>query len=655
MLYVFNKDDEVLEILQEDDFFNDSFKQQINGEWIYSFHVDKKYSNIVKENKIGFFDEENRFQLFIIDDTEEVFNYSKKYDLLVTCLHDFYNLRYNIIEDRRIINGSARQALEKCLEGTSYFVGEVAELGLNNINFYFTSSLAGINEIINAYGGELDFRIELNENKTSIGKKYIDIKYRLGEDTGLRFTFDLNLEEVKKKEYGDIITVLYGRGSSLESGEGHSRKLDFADIEWKVPNNPINKPIGQKYIENIEAIKKYGRKAGIFENGNIKTPEELISATYEKLQECGKPKVSYTASIKDLSNIIENEHLKIRLGDSIIILDEEYNLLIEARIIEQIYSISNPRESKIITLGNFLKGASDIDDSSKINDRLDKIESKPNDIKDSNFPDTLPVTPTLRAKEGFAVIALEWTCDSKPYYLYELYASRIENFNPDLSNLIFKGQANYFIHEVKPEQTWYYRIRVINTHNKVTPFSNQVSGYTFKVADGTEYFESAAIKDALIGELRLDRGWVGEFDATLIRVGTLQSKDGKVSINLDNGIFTLTNDSGQVIIDGEHNIHKIIKEGTTTINFRGKSITKTVAHNLGYRPAMSAYQMGANGTDEFTALPALTWSDNDGITAIIRARCDSKNLYFDFNVKNNYQIDNLDIKIKYFLYKEVAF
>ncbi|MBS6503871.1 MAG: phage tail protein [Clostridium sp.] len=655
MIFILNKNDEVIEVLQEEDFFNDEYKQQINGEWIYSFHIDKKSNNIVKDNKVGFFDEDNNFQLFIIDDTEEVFNYSKKYDLLISCLHDFYDLRFNVIEDKKVVNGSAREALEKCLEGTSYFVGEVASLGNKNINFYFTSSLAGINEIIKTYGGELNFRIELNENKTAIDKKYVDIKYRLGEDTGLRFTFDLNLQEVKKKEYGDIITVLYGRGSSLESGEGYSRKLDFADIEWRTPNNPVNKPRGQKYIENVEAIKKYGRKAGIFEDGNIKTPEELIASTYEKLKEYENPKVTYVASIEDLSNILGNEHLKVRLGDSIIILDEEYHLLIEARIVEQKYSISNPKESKIITLGNFLRGISDSDNSNEINDRLDKIESKPNDIKDNNFPDTLPVTPTLRAKEGFAVIALEWTCDSKPYYLYELYASRSENFNPDLSNLIFKGQANYFIHEVKPEQTWYYRVRVVNTHNKVTPFSNQVSGTTFKVADGTEYFESAAIKDALIGELRLDRGWVGEFDATLIKVGTLSSKDGKVRINLDNGVFTLTNDNGQVIIDGKHNIHKIIKEGIATINFRGDSITKTVTHNLGYRPAMSAYQMGANGTDEFTTLPALTWSESDGVVAIIRARCDSKNIYFDFNVKSNHKISNLDIKIKYFLYKEVAF
>lgn len=526
MLFILNKNDQVIEILQDEDFSDDEYKQQINGEWIYTFHIDKINKNIVKENKVGFFDEDGKFQLFIIDDTEEVFNYSKKYDVLVSCLHDFYDLRFSVIEDKRVINGSARQALEKCLEGTSYSVGEVSALGNKNINFYFTNSLAGINEIIKTYGGEVYFRLELNENKTAISKKYVDIKYSLGEDTGLRFTFDLNLEEVKKKEHGDIFTVLYGRGSSLESGDGYSRKIDFADVEWSTPNNPVNKPIGQKYIENVEAIKRYGRKEGIFEENNIKDPEELLNATYEKLKECERSKVTYTVSVEDLSNILGYEHLKVKLGDSIIILDEEYNLLIEARIIEQRYSRNLNNSKKIIVLGNFIKGFSDSDSNSQIVDRLDKLESKPNDVTDKNFPNTLPSVPVVTTIAGFAVIELSWTYENKAYYTYEVYGSKIENFTPNFSNLIFKGNVSTFLHEVKPQETWYYRVRAINTHNKATEFSMQVSASTFKIADGTEYFESAAIKDALIGTLRLDRAWFGQLKGNKIDAREMSVTDG---------------------------------------------------------------------------------------------------------------------------------
>ncbi len=464
--------------------------------------------------------------------------------MLVSCLHDFYDLRFSIIEDKRVVNGSARQALEKCLEGTSYSVGSIAELGNANINFYYTNSLAGINEIIKTYGGEVYFRIELNENKTAIARKYVDIKYSLGEDTGLRFTFDLNLEEVKKKEHGDIFTVLYGRGSSLESGDGYSRKIDFSDIEWRTPTNPINKPRGQKYIENTEAIKKYGRKEGIFEDNNIKDPEELLKVTYEKLKEYKNHKVTYTVTVEDLSNILGLEHLKVKLGDTIIIVDEEFNILVEARIIEQRYPISKDNKSKQLILGNFIKGMSDTDNNSNISDRLDKIESKSNNVGDKNFPDTLPSVPVVSTIAGFSVVEVSWTYENKLYYTYEVYGSKVQNFTSNFSNLIFKGQASAFLHEVKPQETWYYKVRAINTHGKATEFSRQVSASTFKIADGTEYFESAAIKDALIGTLRLDRAWFGQLKGNKIDAREMSVTDG-------NGVRTVyISDRGTIELVG---------------------------------------------------------------------------------------------------------
>ena len=130
------------------------------------------------------------------------------------------------------------------------------------------------------------------------------------------------------------------------------------------------------------------------------------------------------------------------------------------------------------------------------------------------------------------------------------------------------------------------------------------------------------------------------------------SKDG---LKINNGHFQLQNGNNVVIIDGNHNIHKIISEGTAQINFEGENKTITINHNLGYKPAFSSYQSGANGVDEYTALPALTWNDGSGIVAIIRSRCDSNNLYFDFMKKSDYTIQSITIYIKYFIYKEVAF
>ena len=266
--------------------------------------------------------------------------------------------------------------------------------------------------------------------------------------------------------------------------------------------------------------------------------------------------------------------------------------------------------------------------------KYDVIAQKTNEIKLSNYIET----KSLSIKQ--IVDRLE-SVDSTD--------SILQQAKNNATALIKSGLKNSHV-IVRENEILIMDTKDINTAIKVWRWNSGGLGYS-----GTGYYGTYGTAITQDGQIVADFIKTGILDASLIRTGTITSKDGSISINLDNGVFTLTNSKGQVIIDGEHNIHKIIKEGIATINFRGDSITKTVTHNLGYRPAMSAYQMGANGTDEFTTLPALTWSESDGVVAIIRARCDSKNIYFDFNVKSNHKISNLDIKIKYFLYKEVAF
>ena len=155
------------------------------------------------------------------------------------------------------------------------------------------------------------------------------------------------------------------------------------------------------------------------------------------------------------------------------------------------------------------------------------------EIDDDKFPDALPDVPIIEAEGLFGSVIISWTYESKSYYEYELYASKLESFNPDASNLIFRGKASSYHHQVKPSETWYYRARAINTHGRTTDFSSQVKASTLKIEDGTEYFEKAAIADALIGELRLDRGWVGQLRGNWIDAKQLSVTDGNGKRTLD--------------------------------------------------------------------------------------------------------------------------
>lgn len=545
MLYVFTKNEEYILNIADFEFENDNHVREINGKWTFEFETSIDYlPYLSKSTKVGFYDKNHRFQLFFIDEEPNIDYLTQKIN--VYCLNICFELSTNIIEDKRLQNGSALDAMKKALEGSAWEVGNVANLGTQNINFYDINRMDALKEIVKKYGGELDFRIELDNTATHIAHKYVDLPAHLGEETGLRWSFDVNLESASRKDVSETFcNVLYGRGGSLESGDGYTRKIKFKDIEWHKPDNPIDKPLGQSYIEDQDSINKYGRVEAIFENGNIKEPEELLFATYQALQENKNPKFSYEAKVKDISNQKGFEHYKVNLGDSIIIIDEELKLNNKARIVAFSESIKESENEKKLTLGNVEKSFMD-----KSNSTITIVNSSNKNedivIDDTKFPNELPNVPEVEAQGLFASIIILWTYDPKIYYEYELYASKSKGFNPTADNLIAKGRFSTFLHEVKPDETWYYRVRCRNTHDQTTEFSAETNATALKIADGTEYIANAAIGDACIGTLRLDRGWVGKLLGQFIEAKNLlvtTSTGERITLHID--------DVGRVFIDAE--------------------------------------------------------------------------------------------------------
>ncbi|HAT4137838.1 TPA: MBL fold metallo-hydrolase [Clostridium perfringens] len=544
MLYIFDRHEVLLEIIT--DYSEFDFKDKLQTSSIFSFNTSKK-NNIKKGNKVGFFRKE-KFQLFLIDDFTE-HTYIDESQISVVTISDYNILGNSIIEDKRVINGTLREAAEKALEGSEYKVGVVEEFENKNINFYFVSRLKALNDIVNTFNCEIDVRIEIDDSTGKIINKYIDFKHRLGKDTGLRFTFDTNLEVIEKSPIGDHFNVLYGRGKSLETDSGgYSRKLDFAEV-----NN------GKKYVEDLESIKKYGRLEGIYENNNIDDKELLLSKTLEKLEETKNPKFIYKVSLRNLIAFDKFEHYQCEKGDTIFILDEEDDLVLEARVVE----ISEEDNEVILTLSNIETGLMDEDIESEIGnikDKIDIIENKKLTI-DTIYPDTLPDVPILTAKALYASVILDWTYSNKDYYTYELFASQIKNFNPTSDNRIFEGKASSFLHEVRPSQTWYYRARAKNTYGNTTLFSNQIEVTTRKISDSAEIFEEAAIGHAIIKDLDMDKATVGKLKGQRIDARNLSVTDG-------NGKRTLDIDSyGNVNLDvNSLNIRgsKVISEKDTS-------------------------------------------------------------------------------------------
>ncbi|MGN0026816.1 MAG: phage tail spike protein, partial [Clostridium sp.] len=272
------------------------------------------------------------------------------------------------------------------------------------------------------------------------------------------------------------------------------------------------------------------------------------------------------------------------------------------------------------------------------------------------------------------------------------------------SSLIKSGLKNSHV-IVRENEILIMDTKDINTATKVWRWNNQGLGFSSTGYNGT--YGTAITSD---GKIVADFITTGILNADLIKAGFIRSVNGKTWINMEDGTFNfgdkvkydgtnvtydfsgtnvamkndintakdelrqdyqnakvvinnqgiqvndggfvLKNPNGTVVIDGTSKIHKIIKEDTVVLQFRGSSTTLTVPHNLGYKPAFSSYQQQGN---DYTQIPAFTWSDNSGISAIIRARADQNNLYFDFLKKTDGIVGNKDVQIKYYIYSDVAF
>ncbi len=523
-LLLLDENEKLKRIINAYEFYDDEIKSTTAGERVLTFKMNDSVVDIKNGNKIGVF-VEDKFDLFIVDQVEAETYYSTS--IKVTCLHDFYSIQtQKAITQYYKESVSVHDAMTEMLKGTSYELGECVERALIPIGPYlYKNPLWCIQDIISNFGVEIDYSIELNETRTGIARKLVNVVNALGSDTGIRCSTDLNVSKIKRVQKDKFYTVMYGCGSEYQK-DLVKYKYDFKDVSWSVSNgNPTDKPAGQEFVEDKKAIAKYGRIIGIFEDGRIKDPELLLKKTWEALQKNNRPIVSYELDIEELKTEDGYEHLNFKLGDIIILQNTIDNSRAKFRIVEDCKSIRNKNKRKV-TVGEQLKGIFSGGNSGNSNGTEgpggNVIDPGGEEIKlpsiEEITPDTLPEVPVVTVKGLWKTVQLSWTYESKMYYNYEVYASRIKDFEPTIFHMIYSGKASAFLHEAGPNETWYYRVRAVNTFGSATEFSEQVEATTTKVSDGTEFFESAAIKDALIEELRLDRGWIGQLDATYLNV-----------------------------------------------------------------------------------------------------------------------------------------
>src|SRR5690625_147002 len=604
-LYIFNQDDELLTILSEDNGpleapINDLLNNVSDTPFIFTVDALVKYEQsydaehnlmqsagsfigtmgsgvserknvspaqfVLERNRVVFKDRHGDFREFVIDELDDIDDIDGP-ETTATCIPAWqFELQKNLIEDRRFTDRTAQFALDVALEGTR-FVGEVlVDLALASTNFYRLRSTDAIWKIMDVWGGEFKDVVLLN-NIGRISQRKIQLLQRRGADNGARFEIDHNMDSIERTLISDPVTAMYGWGASLEiedeDGEltgGHTRYIDFKDVEWKVSNgDPVDKPLGQAWVGDPDALQKYGLPDNgellhlydEFSNQDYEDPEELLMATWEHLQKIKDPEVNYRMSVDLLDK-------PVALGDTAQGIDRQFArpIEIQARIIGIEYDVLIPEDPAIVEMGQFLSLNDDIIDR-ELDDIRDKLNRPSRPIDENSFPDIKPDTPVnVEAVGLFETIKVSWDYDYHVYVShYEVYGSQVSDFVPDSQHLLWRGDVSSFAHEVNPDETWYYFVRALNTRGTESDWSVRVSASSRRIITDDILFggiTSDLLADLAVTEDKIDALAVKTQHIDHLAVDKFQLKHGIIDTVHIEDLAVTSAKMGLLAVDTAH-------------------------------------------------------------------------------------------------------
>ncbi len=293
-------------------------------------------------------------------------------------------LRKTVVYDKRPTDQRARPVIEWLLTGTNWSPRFIAETNPKSTNFYYISTFDALKKVCKVWGLEMQFFVEMNGSQ--IGARYIDFKRKIGEAVGKRVVYGHNaLEILQEVEKTNLYTALVGRGkgeqvSSAEDtgkdADGYGRKINFEEIVWsKAKGDPLDKPLGQKYLEIPEMTAKYGikqpdgkmrPKIGFVEFSEEEDKNELIKQTYEALIEASRPKLTLKTTTVYLKGA--------RIGDTIRVVRHDRHLDYDTRIFEITFNRLND-ESSDVKLGDRVGESNDAKVQSTVNKALDEFKA----------------------------------------------------------------------------------------------------------------------------------------------------------------------------------------------------------------------------------------------------------------------------------------
>ena len=326
-LFLFNNDEKLIGTVSP---LEGIQNEEINK--IQTIECTVVYSELIeKASYIGHKDySDNRiFHLYKIDHITK----TSTTDVKIVGVHTFFDDMESdgYVKDFRPTNRELVGVLTTILDGSRWQLGTVNIQRRFTGNFYYVTRKEAISKLIEATQIEIKPRLEFSRGK--ITGRYLDVFTRLGARNGKVFVHGRDLLTVsEKKSQGAIYTAVVGRGKGEETDTGgYGRRISFKDVEWRrTSGQPVDKPVGQEYVEIPAMTRLYGFEKGtkprikIVEFQDETDKEKLLRLSYEWLEKNSRMQVEYSAKVLNVGNL--------ELGDTVGIFNPKLGIKYETRV-----------------------------------------------------------------------------------------------------------------------------------------------------------------------------------------------------------------------------------------------------------------------------------------------------------------------------------
>ena len=355
-------------------------------ELTFSTTADSVEAGYIREDYYAVVKVEGQYREFIIDSIVE----SDDSELIKEVKASLSSIELNdTLLENKVTGSDPRLLLTSILSTTRWSVGTV-ETGIYNRNFtedvQFMTALEAIHTLAEFYNCDIHFSYIIDGNK--VVKRSVNLFVRLGSADGKRFEIDKDITSIEREIDTTALKTAIYPVMKTEDDDGKTVLTSIANVAWsKAAGDPVDKPLGQKYVGDPVALQNWGR---LDKNGNLRhrmklyefteevTVAQMLSMSWVNLAKYTSPKITYTVNVLDLYSLLGEDYLheKVVIGDTVTIIDRYFAVPIEIsdRVIEIERDLLDPSNT-VVTVGtesksyNSDRGGRD----QVLNDRIDAV------------------------------------------------------------------------------------------------------------------------------------------------------------------------------------------------------------------------------------------------------------------------------------------